>query len=88
MLRQTSKSIDSWASLLAKELAPAPKPKGGKMLVDIQAMRKKANLPCGGSVTSAWISEQIGLGTLEKVTVFERDGGGKKKRRVYYVPAK
>lgn len=88
MPRQTSKSIDSWAALLAKELAPAKRPENGKRMIEVSAILKKAGLPYGKMATWRWLGKQVKSGAMKAVKVMERDESGRKKPRVYYVPTK
>ena len=88
MPRQTSKSIDSWAALLAKELAPAKKTEGGKTLSEIREMRRKMKLASGRTQTRIFIRAQIKAGLLKQVDVYERNEKGEKLRSAYYVPTK
>lgn len=87
-MQRNSKPSDSWAALLAKELAPVNRPENGKRAVEISAMLKNAGLPYGKNACWRWISSQIKSGAMKSVKVMERDESGYKKMRIYYVPSK
>lgn len=77
---------DTWVSLLRAELAPKPKPAGGKTRDEIAEMLKSQGLPHGSCYIHRFIRKAVHEGKLKPVNSSELIGGIA-RRRVYYVPA-